>query len=530
MSVQIFLQGALAGLEDFLCAPGDPGAHARRADSWSSELPARFLAEQGLSPILLGSSGGGQFLLVLPDNLRDEANRYLSEARAEIARESGGRVRLIWAATENLGTWKLIVDRLETGLARVRGAAEPDAVFEPFDPQPADGEAVRPVPPRAVLRGDVDNFAHLIRAAESVESHVSLSVLYRQFFAGELPRLCAGQPVEMLYAGGDDFAAAGDWEALIALGVELNRLFERFVQENLKHMPGPEGKTLSMALALPYGLPDLASVFRASGEMLNGAKAVTRGGFHLFGRTIEWKQFPEAQSIKDQSVRLVKEFKCSTQFLDELKGFYPESRGTGRRGVAKFDRPWRFWRRLAVTLDPDERRSRSREFAKLRDALAAEVIGKNVGQARLRPTGRVGLEWAHFVVSKPGLAKLVSKPGLAKAAADENRAAQRRRPKRGAAGDDRAAALETASEMLVEAGDALEPVSQPVEPDENTVAMTDETPGETEVSSAESQSPIGESDDPAEASSPQEASRQQATPEDESTKPKPENESAAEIA
>jgi hypothetical protein len=67
--------------------------------------------------------------------------------------------------------------------------------------------------------------------------------------------------------------------------------------------------------------------------------------------------------------------------------------------VAKYDRPWRFHRRLAVTLDPSERRARSKDFVKTRTDLAGEIIGKNVGQARLRPTGRVALEWAARLAS-----------------------------------------------------------------------------------------------------------------------------------
>lgn len=391
MSVQIFLEGRILGVEAFLALPGDPAVHAQRVEEWTGATPARFLTEQNLASILLGSSGGGQFLLVLPVEVREAADTFFAQAAAAVATESRGVARLVWASTENLGTWRMIRTRLDDELRRREGTpgfATQSSI--------ASGDQAPERKIAAVLRGDVDHFSVLLGRAESIESYVALSVLFKRFFAGELARLCEGK-AELLYAGGDDFAIAGEWQALIEIATEMNRLFERFVEENLKDSSGPEGKTLSMALEHKKGHASLAAVFAACGERLEEAKTATRGGFHLFGRTIEWAQLPEAVSIKDQALRLVREFKCSTAFIDELRGFYPETRHAGRKAVVKFDRPWRFWRRLAVTLDPNERRARSRDFTKLRDALAGEIIGKSVGQARLRPSGRVALEWAKLL-------------------------------------------------------------------------------------------------------------------------------------
>ena len=105
-----------------------------------------------------------------------------------------------------------------------------------------------------VLRGDVDNFGLRLRRVNSIEEHVPLSVLFKQFFAGELEVLCSmpefWRKVSILYTGGDDFAVYGSWDALIGLAREVQRLFHRFTEENLKDYPGPEGKTISMAIAL----------------------------------------------------------------------------------------------------------------------------------------------------------------------------------------------------------------------------------------------------------------------------------------
>ncbi len=386
MSVQIFLQGHLLGIDEFL-GSGDPAERAHRIAVWTEQRPAQFLADRGLSPILLGSSGGGQFLLVLPIEFREAAAEFFSEVAQEAAKESNGSLRLIWCATENLGTWKLIRDRLDTEYRRLAGT--PGAVASDAF---AKGTAGDSPAPRAILRGDVDNFGFLLQRAESIETHVSLSVLFRQFFAGEVSRLVEGK-ASILWTGGDDFAISGEWPQLLEIAVELRRLFGRFIEENLHDSAGPEGKTISMALAQAHEGETMGEAFAACGRMLAEAKTVTRDGFYLFGTVVDWKQFPEASAIKDRAMRLVKEFHCSTQFLAELRGFYPEVQ-TGRRRVEKADRPWRLYRRLAVTLDPQGRRAQSREFEKLKDQLAAEIVGKNIGQARLRPTGRVAIEWA----------------------------------------------------------------------------------------------------------------------------------------
>src|SRR5271157_2925988 len=140
-----------------------------------------------------------------------------------------------------------------------------------------------------VLRGDVDNFGLRLRRVHSIEEHVPLSVLYKQFFAGELEVLCSlpefWRKVSIIYSGGDDFAVYGSWDALIALAREMQRLFHRFTEENLKDYPGAEGKTISMAIALaPETYHPLAfarsrwrpasSYTEASGWYVSGASAM----------------------------------------------------------------------------------------------------------------------------------------------------------------------------------------------------------------------------------------------------------------
>src|SRR5208283_3314069 len=134
MSEQILLQGKILGTGEFLVAGHVEGRSARSAgedllagrSQWitllSEVLPRALLAELGLARILLGSSGGGQFLLVLPGEARGAADDFLSAAARQVSELIAGHVKLIWAATDNLGDWAVIRRRLNDELLGKRNA------------------------------------------------------------------------------------------------------------------------------------------------------------------------------------------------------------------------------------------------------------------------------------------------------------------------------------------------------------------------------------------------------------------------
>jgi CRISPR-associated protein Csm1 len=278
----------------------------------------------GLARILLGASGGGAFLLVLPHEMRPQADQFLEAANARIAAMSRDLVRLVWAVTENLGDWSDVRKRLNEDMGRrthtlalasdpgtfvpasgqettedtyftgylsgVRDAAH--AGWSPEDPArillnegkhqwplgasadaipmarhvalSEDGAAPATLetlaarasgqPAWGVLRAAVDNFDVRMRRASSDAEFIQLSLVFRQFFAGELEMACSmpefWRKVTILYSGIDDFAAYGSWDALVLLAREMQRVFHRFADANLKELPGPEGKTVTMALVI----------------------------------------------------------------------------------------------------------------------------------------------------------------------------------------------------------------------------------------------------------------------------------------
>ena len=485
MSEQILLQGKILGIEEFLSSQAGAGEDPADAlvgrAQWISllceALPRALLAELGLARILLGSSGGGQFLLVLPDEARGPAQQFLRSAARDVERLSDGRLELLWGITENLGDWSVVRKRLNEELQRWTGAPlardgagvfasftapervetggyfssvlglkvreagvigwspeTPALVFPGSGPEagkhtwkltpnlsvdgitcarhaaPGDsgGAAADPatlakraqgVPLWGMLRGDVDNFGVRLRRLNTIEEHVQVSVLYKQFFAGELEVLCSlpefWKKVTILYSGGDDFAVYGAWEALLALARELQRLFHRFTEENLKDFPGAEGKTISMGLALaPSPESTLPEIYAEAGRNLNFAKAAGKDCVYALGRVLEWKQLGAASDLKDLILRMMGEAPSSRQLLQELRGIYAKMPGAGAAGAdPQLKKVWRFHRRLNLILGG----AKDREFQKQKTHLIGEILGRSTTQVKLRPAGLVALQWARLL-------------------------------------------------------------------------------------------------------------------------------------
>jgi CRISPR-associated protein Csm1 len=469
MSIQVFLQGNFSGTESFVlgsnAAGGDRAVAGRCV--WVSllaeVLPRALLAELGLAKILLGTSGGGGFLVVIPQATLAAAEEFLTRAAAGVLAMSGGKLRLTWGSTENLGDWSIVRKRLAEAVwkpVHISPAATGPGAFEPFPPGAAPesdqhaayfdelmaglrdavsvgwnpdsparlvlGEGrhtwalgdeipiARHAAPGAdgtgvgtpaelgakaegraawgVLRGEVDNFGARIKRAQSIEEHVQLSALFKQFFAGELTVACLQpeywQKVTILQAGSDDFAAFGAWDALLDLAREIQRLFHRFVEANLQELAGPEGKTITMGLAIAAGDQEtLAEVYDEAGRRLNAAKAGGRDCFHVFGRAAEWRHVNHARELKEMMRRMTSDLGCAPEFLAELSGFYREKPET------RTDRPWRYYRRIGRVLGAHK----DREVQRLQKALITDIVGKSAAQVKLRPAGLVAVEWARML-------------------------------------------------------------------------------------------------------------------------------------
>ena len=487
MSVQIFLQGKVVGTEEFLLSPSagcahesDPGSETLLAgrSRWvsllSEVLPRALLAELGLARVLLGPSGGGQFLVVLPSEAKPQVDSFLEAASREIQQLSGGHLRLVCAVTENLGDWSVVRRRLSDAMERRRGAPlsdSPTTPFEPFAASPAsdpneyfrgdlaldiqiaqtvgwspetparalagkgkytwplgsgptpDGIAIarhaataddgataaglatlasRAQGRRAwgVLRGDVDNLGIRLRRTQTIEEYVQLSVMYKQFFAGELELICSlpdyWRKVSVLYSGGDDFAVYGAWDALIPLAREVQRLFHRFSEENLKDFPGPEGKTITMAVAMARDSSStLASVYEQAGRMLGLAKATDKDCIFVLGHTLEWRQLAAASDLRETMLRMAGELDSPRRFLVDLTAFYRKAAAASRLGAAgrHFEKPWQVQRHLNRALGD----TRDKELQRLRTHLTNEILAKGATHTKLRPGGQVALEWARLL-------------------------------------------------------------------------------------------------------------------------------------
>ncbi len=478
MSAQILLQGRLVGTEDFLLsAPADRDNRVFEARlTWlnllGEVLPRALLESLQLPALLLGSSGGGQFFAILPDQERaDAASEFLARANTVLNAATNDIVRLIWSSTEDLGDWTVVRKRLSEGLrANLRPVVAAEGFFEPsaaaiasdgiprnlrdaaavtfsFDfpaliaasEAGAESAGMRwelggqgstfstsgiatlrhaarngdvPATPKelalrstgaklwGVLRGEIDDYGLRIRRAQSVEEHVSLSMTYQQFLAGEIELLCSQgdyfRRVTVLEAAGVGFTLFGSWDALAGFARELERVFARFAEQNLKDLSGADAKTMTMALTLAEPATPLARVWEASTRDLAVAKASDKDCFYILGRVLEWKQWNDAAELKDTLVQLNEEFRGGRHFLAQLRSLYrkvesPDPDGTGDERLMA--RAARFQRRFSGVANRKER-----EFHKLRANLMKEMTGRRSrGKLRLKPEGVVALEWARLL-------------------------------------------------------------------------------------------------------------------------------------
>jgi CRISPR-associated protein Csm1 len=473
MPAQILLQGGFANIEEFLLAsPADRDNRAFDARAVWLALIAEFvprvlLQELELPPLMLGSSGGDRFMVILPDQARaDAAGEFLTKVSNALSEISGGKLSLVWSATENLGDWTIVRKRLQEGMAEhTRPAVTAPGFFDAFVPQGAgpdriprdlrdapcvgwsfdhpalisrdggtqrfdigtDASAMTGIPltrhgarngesfamPRdiarrahgqklwGVLRGEIDDYATRMRRLQSVEEHVHISMLYKQFLAGEIELLCSQgdyfQRVTVLHSGASDFAVYGAWDALAGFARELERVFARFAQENLKDLPGAEAKTITMALTIAEPGAPLARVYEDCGHELEIARASDKDCLHILGRVLEWRQLNDAADLKDSLVQLNEEFRGGRAFLAQLRNLYKKVESPEQSGVQVDDerllaRALRFQRRFSRVAS-----RREREFQKLRSHLMKEMAGRNMrGRLKLRPEGLIALEWARL--------------------------------------------------------------------------------------------------------------------------------------
>ena len=101
----------------------------------------------------------------------------------------------------------------------------------------------------ACCTGMRTNVGIRMRRLQSIEEHVQLSVLYKQFFAGEVEVLCSlakfWRRVNLLYTGGtiSQSTALGRSDCVRA---RIAETFPKIQRRNLKDFPGAEGKTVTI--------------------------------------------------------------------------------------------------------------------------------------------------------------------------------------------------------------------------------------------------------------------------------------------
>jgi hypothetical protein len=92
---------------------------------------------------------------------------------------------------------------------------------------------------------------------------------------------------------------------------------------------------------------------------------------------------------------MVREFGFSGDYIHDLASVYRESSlsPAARRGRAsRLEKPWRTYMRVSRVLP----QARNKELTGLRNTVTTHLLGRKTAGMKLRPSARVGLEWARL--------------------------------------------------------------------------------------------------------------------------------------
>lgn len=142
-----------------------------------------------------------------------------------------------------------------------------------------------------ILRMDVDGLGSIFIKGlpddmRSFALYSTLSFMLDYFFSGYLNTIREKykDDVNILYSGGDDVFAVGQWHQLILFAADIRNEFKRFV--------GREDISVSGGLAIVRDNFPIAKAAELSGEAEEKAKRYNNGekdAFNFFGENISWK-------------------------------------------------------------------------------------------------------------------------------------------------------------------------------------------------------------------------------------------------
>jgi hypothetical protein len=93
-------------------------------------------------------------------------------------------------------------------------------------------------------------------------------------------------------------------------------------------------------------------------------------------------------------LRMAAELDSPRRFLVDLTAFYRKAAAASRLEAGRhFEKPWQVQRHLNRALGE----TRDKELQRLRAHLTNEILVKGATRTKLRPGGRVALEWARLL-------------------------------------------------------------------------------------------------------------------------------------
>jgi CRISPR-associated protein Csm1 len=163
----------------------------------------------------------------------------------------------------------------------------------------------------AALKLDVDNLGGLFRERTEAD-YKQLSEALKDFFEGKLlaliKELGMQQNIYVVFSGGDDCFLIGSWNKIFELAIALRSKFADFqgkLKETIPSLPKEEITFSAGIVVFQPHFPMLQLAEEAESALSASKQAEGKNSVTVFGKTLSWKEFENAQQLSDTFKHLI---------------------------------------------------------------------------------------------------------------------------------------------------------------------------------------------------------------------------------
>lgn len=254
-----------------------------------------------------------------------------------------------------------------------------------------------------VLRMDVDNLGQLFingfvdsnNDYSSFSNYATLSGMLDLFFSGYINTIREKEEfkdwVTIIYSGGDDLFAVGQWNKIIEFAYEVQKAFKEFTSR--------KDITLSAGIEIVHPKFPISKVAELSGEAEDKAKSHEYNGQKknsvcLFNIALNWdKEFEKVIELKNKFFTWLQNEIISRSLLQKILDYYEIQKASPKDLSWKWNATYTIARRIATIKNSPNSREKIEALEEIKKLLFTEI-----SEQRLRFEAlAVAIRWAELL-------------------------------------------------------------------------------------------------------------------------------------